>query len=66
MIEPTFQGEPTEEQKMMEAVAAKCKCGRCTRTGEKVIPSRLHLTSVRNRKHLLETKDGRASQVNAC
>lgn len=33
MIEPKFQGEPTEEQKMME-VAAKCKCGRCTRSGE--------------------------------
>jgi hypothetical protein len=35
MIEPTFRGEPTEEQKMMEVVAAKCKCGRCTITAEK-------------------------------
>lgn len=34
MIEPRFKGEPTKEQKMEDAESKKCKCGRCTRTGE--------------------------------
>ncbi len=34
MIKARFKGEPTEEQKRTEVVAAQCKCGRCTRTGE--------------------------------
>lgn len=34
MIEPKFKGEPTKEQRMEDAESKKCKCGRCTRTGE--------------------------------
>ncbi|NLI82340.1 MAG: hypothetical protein GX443_11755 [Deltaproteobacteria bacterium] len=34
MIEPRFEGEPMAEKQTDEMIYAKCKCGRCTRTGE--------------------------------